>query len=79
MVYGLCSREYVLMLVIIESSCIFIQSICMRNKYVVKAVYTQNNKAGALKERKFANILQIEKNNDHEKETLDFYLLYEEI
>lgn len=50
----------------------------MWNKYVVKAVYTQNNKAGALKERKFANILQIEKNNDHEKETLDFYLLYEE-
>lgn len=51
----------------------------MWNKYIVKAAYTQNNKAGALKERKFANILQIEKNNDHEKETLYFYLLYEEI
>lgn len=39
----------------------------MWNKYVLKAVYSQNNKTGALKERKFANILQIEKNNDHEK------------
>lgn len=49
----------------------------MWNKYVVKAVYSQNNKTRALKERKFANILQIEKNNDHEKKTLDFYLVYE--